>query len=144
MGGRLTFPGGGIYHGTKYAVEAISDVLRFEVRGFGVDVCIIEPGFIRSSFADTAVESVTQEDGPYAEYNAAVARSTAGIYHSPLGRLGGAPEAVAKAIEKAVTSRRPRTRYPVTPSARLFMGQHALLPDRAWDAVVGSSFPRPS
>ena len=54
------------------------------------------------------------------------------------------PDAVAKAIEKAITARRPRTRYPVTPSARLFMGQRALLPDRAWDAVVGSSFPRPS
>ena len=38
MGGRLTFPGGGLYHATKYAVEAISDALRFEVRGFGVDV----------------------------------------------------------------------------------------------------------
>ena len=51
---------------------------------------------------------------------------------------------MAKAIEKAITARRPRTRYPVTASARLFMGQRALLPDRAWDAVVGSSFPRPS
>ena len=44
MGGRLTFPGGGLYHATKYAVEAISDALRFEVRGFGVDVILIEPG----------------------------------------------------------------------------------------------------
>src|SRR5205085_6959936 len=44
MGGRLVFPGGGLYHATKYAVEAISDALRFEVRGFGVDVILIEPG----------------------------------------------------------------------------------------------------
>ena len=42
--GRLTFPGGGAYHATKHAVEALSDALRFEVRGFGVDVSIIEPG----------------------------------------------------------------------------------------------------
>ncbi len=48
MGGRLTFPGGGFYHATKYAVEAISDALRFEVRGFGIDVVIVEPGLIRS------------------------------------------------------------------------------------------------
>ncbi len=66
------------------------------------------------------------------------------VYHGRLGKLGGEPDAVAKAIEKAITARRPRTRYPVTASARLFMGQRALLPDRAWDAVVGSSFPRPS
>ncbi len=144
MGGRLAFPGGGAYHATKYAVEAISDVLRFEVRGFGVDVSIIEPGLIRTNFAETAVDSVTQDDGPYAAFNAAVSASTAGAYDGAIGKLGGGPEAVAKAVEKAVTTRRPRTRYPVTASARLFMGQRALLPDRAWDALVGSSFPRPS
>src|SRR5207302_8923943 len=44
MGGRLTFPGGGYYHATKHAVEAISDALRFEVRPFGIDVVVIEPG----------------------------------------------------------------------------------------------------
>ena len=48
MGGRFTFPGGGIYHATKHAVEALSDALRFEVKGFGVDVIIIEPGIIRT------------------------------------------------------------------------------------------------
>ncbi len=144
MGGRLTFPGGGAYHATKYAVEAISDVLRFEVRDFGVDVSIIQPGLIRTSFAETAVDSVAQDDGPYADFNAAVSASTAGAYEGAFGKLGGGPDAVAKAVEKAVTTRRPRTRYPVTASARLFMGQRALLPDRAWDAVVGSSFPRPS
>jgi NAD(P)-dependent dehydrogenase (short-subunit alcohol dehydrogenase family) len=144
MGGRLTFPGGGVYHATKYAVEAISDVLRFEVQGFGVDVSIIEPGLIRTNFADTAVGSVAHDDGPYAQFNVAVSASMAGAYDGPLSRLGGGPDAVAKAIERAVTSARPRTRYPVTPSARLFMRQHALLPDRAWDALVGRSLPRPS
>src|SRR5919202_21025 len=44
MGGKLTFPGGGFYHATKHAVEAISDAMRFEVGGFGVDVVLIEPG----------------------------------------------------------------------------------------------------
>src|SRR4051795_4008846 len=55
MGGRFTFPGGGFYHATKYAVEAISDALRFEVRGFGIDVVIVEPGLIRTSFGAAAV-----------------------------------------------------------------------------------------
>src|SRR5581483_4098653 len=58
MGGRLTFPGGGCYHATKYAVEAISDALRFEVRGFGVEVIIVEPGLIVTNFGDTAAASV--------------------------------------------------------------------------------------
>jgi NADP-dependent 3-hydroxy acid dehydrogenase YdfG len=143
MGGKLTFPGGGIYHATKHAVEAISDAMRFEVRGFGVEVSVIEPGLIKTNFAETSVGSVSHEDGPYAEFNTAVAAATAGAYEGPLAKLGGGPEAVAEVIEKAITARRPRTRYKVTASARLLMAQRALLPDRAWDAVVGTSFPRP-
>jgi NAD(P)-dependent dehydrogenase (short-subunit alcohol dehydrogenase family) len=143
MGGKLTFPGGGAYHGTKYAVEAISDALRFEVRGFGVHVSIIEPGLIKTSFGETAHGSVPQQDGPYAEFNAAVAKVTAEVYNGPLSKLGAGPEAVAKAIERAITARKPRTRYPVTASARLMMVNHALLPDRGWDAVVRSTYPRP-
>lgn len=143
MGGKLTFPGGGIYHATKYAVEAMSDAMRFEVQGFGIDVVVIEPGLIKTNFAETAVGSVSHEDGPYAEFNTAVSAATAGAYEGPLGRLGGGPEAVAKAIEKALTAKRPRARYPVTASARVLMTQRKLLPDRAWDAVVASSFPRP-
>ena len=50
---------------------------------------------------------------------------------------------MARTIEKALTARRPRARYPVTASARLLLAQRALLPDRLWDAAVGTSFPRP-
>jgi NAD(P)-dependent dehydrogenase (short-subunit alcohol dehydrogenase family) len=143
MGGKLTFPGGGIYHGTKHAVEAISDALRFEVRGFGVEVVVVEPGLIRTRFGEAAVGSVPREDGPYADFNSAVAATTARVHDGPLGRLGAGPEAVAKVIEKALTADRPRTRYKVTASARVLMAQRSLLPDRAWDAVVGTSFPQP-
>src|SRR3990170_2774178 len=59
MGGKMTFPGGGIYHATKHAVEAISDALRFEVKGFGVEVVVIEPGLIKTNFAETSVGSVS-------------------------------------------------------------------------------------
>jgi NADP-dependent 3-hydroxy acid dehydrogenase YdfG len=144
MGGKLVFPGGGIYHATKYAVEAISDAMRFEVRGFGVYVSIIEPGLIKTSFGETAHGSVPQqEDGPYAKFNAAVAKTTAEAYEGPLAKLGGEPDAVAKVVERAITARRPRTRYKVTASARLAMANRALLPDRGWDAFVGTQFPRP-
>ena len=146
MGGRLTFPGGGFYHATKHAVEAISDALRFEVRGFGIDVIVVEPGLIKTSFGDTAVsaiEEATSKAGPYADFNAAVARATAGIYDGPFAKLGGGPEAVANKVEKAISARRPRTRYPVTPSARLILTQRRLLPDRGWDAVMRTQFPPP-
>ena len=146
MGGKVVFPGGGLYHATKFAVEALSDAMRFEVEGFGVGVAIVEPGLIRTAFGDAAVGSIQSgtDDGPYGDFNSAVAATTAGAYDGPLARFAGAgPEAVAKTIERAIKARRPRTRYPVTASARIMMAQHAILPDRVWDRVVGTSFPRP-
>lgn len=143
MGGRLTFPGGGVYHATKHAVEAISDAMRFEVSGFGVHVVVIEPGIIRSSFGETAAGSVSAEDGPYAEFNAAVAEANATASDGPLGKLGGEPDDVAKVIEAAIAARRPRTRYRVTTSARVLITQRRLLPDRAWDRVMSAAFRRP-
>jgi short-subunit dehydrogenase len=147
MGGKLTFPGAGVYHATKYAVEAISDAMRFEVKGFGVDVVLIEPGLIKTEFAAAAVGALNtgtdDEGGPYAEFNQAVAASTVGAYEGPAAMLGGGPETVAKTIEKAIGSRRPKARYPVTPSARIVMGQRALFTDRMWDAFVGTQFPQP-
>jgi NAD(P)-dependent dehydrogenase (short-subunit alcohol dehydrogenase family) len=146
MGGKLTFPGGGYYHATKHAVEAISDALRFEVEGFGVHVSIIEPGLIRTGFADTATGSMdgSDEKHPYADFEEAVVRVTTENYErGPFSRLGGGPESVAEAIEAAVSDRNPRSRYVVTPSAHLFLGLRRLLPDRAWDAVLRSSYPQP-
>jgi NAD(P)-dependent dehydrogenase (short-subunit alcohol dehydrogenase family) len=145
MGGRLTFPGGGAYHATKYAVEALSDVLRFEVAGFGVKVVLIEPGLIRTQFGEAAVGSLAgiEQDGPYSRFNAHVARMTAGAYQGPMARLGAGPDAVARAIERAITKRRPKARYPVTASARIMLAQHAVLPARAWDALMGTTIPRP-
>jgi NAD(P)-dependent dehydrogenase (short-subunit alcohol dehydrogenase family) len=145
MGGRLSFPGGGIYHATKYSVEAISDVLRWEVQGFGVDVVLIEPGLIKTHFADTAVGTVSgsEEDGVYGEFNNAVSEMTAGAYEGPLAKLGGGPETVARAIEKAITKRRPRTRYLVTPSAKLALMQRRLVTDRMWDRLMRTNIPQP-
>lgn len=146
MGGRFTFPGGGLYHATKHAVESLSDALRFEVRGFGVDVIVIEPGLIQTSFGDTAaheLSAATGEDAPYAVFNRRIGEATASVYDGPLARLGGPPEAVAERIASALVARRPRARYPVTPSARLFLAQRRVLPDVGWDAMLRTRFPQP-
>ena len=145
MGGRLTFPGGGLYHATKYAVEALSDALRFEVRGFGVDVILIEPGLIVTSFGDVASASVAAaiDGGPYAEFNRKVAKVTQDAYRGPMARLGAGPEAVASTIARALTAKRPKARYPVTPSAHLMINQRRLTPDRAWDLMMRAQFPTP-
>ncbi len=144
MGANFTFPGGGIYHATKYAVEAISDALRFEVKGFGVDVVVIQPGLIRTEFGGTAAAEVQTGDGPYAEFNASVAKSTKEVYEKgPVSRLGGGPGTVAKAIERAITAGKPKIRYRVTPSAHLLIRQRSLMTDGMWDRFVASQFPRP-
>jgi NAD(P)-dependent dehydrogenase (short-subunit alcohol dehydrogenase family) len=145
MGGKLTFPGAGFYHASKYAVEAVSDALRYEVEGFGIKVSIIEPGLIRTGFADAAVGSMDNEDdGPYAGFDEAVARATTENYEQgPISRLAGEPEAVAGAIEHAISASSPRSRYAVTPSAHLLIGLRRLLPDGAWDAALRTTYPQP-
>jgi NAD(P)-dependent dehydrogenase (short-subunit alcohol dehydrogenase family) len=145
MGGRLTFPGGGLYHATKYSLEAISDALRFEVKGFGVDVVLVEPGLITTEFANTAVAKAGEAtgEGPYAEFDVKLAALTTGVYEGPMRRLGGGPDVVAKAIEKAISRRRAPTRVPVTASARLSILQRKLTPDRLWDAAMRVQFPQP-
>lgn len=144
MGGKLTFPGGGVYHATKHAVEALSDALRFEVAGFGIQVVVIEPGLIVTEFGETASASIAEIDhGPYAKFNAEVARVTSAAYTGPMARFGAGPEAVAAKISRALTSRRPGTRYKVTPSASLVIGMRRVMSDRMWDRFVRSQYPRP-
>ena len=145
MGANFTFPGGGAYHATKYAVDALSDTLRFEVQAFGIDVVIIQPGLIRTEFGATASSEVPETgDGPYAEFNARVAQATKEAYEAgPLSRLGGGPDRVARTVERAITTGKPKTRYRVTPSAHLLVGQRAVMTDRLWDAMLRTQFPQP-
>jgi NAD(P)-dependent dehydrogenase (short-subunit alcohol dehydrogenase family) len=164
MGGRLTFPGGGYYHATKHALEAISDALRFEVHGFGIDVILLEPGLITTDFGEAATASLAEAgpldgdgdgDGagagagagagedPYARFNATVGAVTAGAYDGPMRHLGAGPERVAKAIERAISRRRAPTRVTITPSAKLSIATRRLLSDRTWDAAMRAQFPQP-
>ncbi len=157
MGGKLVFPGGGWYHATKHALEAVSDALRFEVRGFGIDVILLEPGLITTEFGNAAVASMSEVDGPsagdaataaasadpYAKFNATVGAATAGAYDGPLRLLGAGPDRVAKVIEKSITKRRAPTRVTITPSAKLSIPSRRLMPDRMWDAMMRAQFPTP-
>jgi len=148
MGGRLSFPGAGHYHATKHALEALSDALRFELRGFGIDVILLEPGLITTEFGETASSAIAAagseaDEGPYARFNAAVGALTRGAYEGPMRRLGGGPDRVAKVIERVLSLRRPPARVAITPSAKLTIAARRLLSDRAWDAAMRRQFPEP-
>jgi NAD(P)-dependent dehydrogenase (short-subunit alcohol dehydrogenase family) len=141
MGGRLTFPFGGYYHASKHAVEALSDALRFEVRPFGVRVAIIEPGLITTRFGQTAAGTMTAATPAGSVYAEATAKVEAAMERSYGNRLMTAgPDAVAKAVEHAVTAKRPKSRYVVTPAARGLITLRATVPGKAWDRVVGGMF----
>jgi NADP-dependent 3-hydroxy acid dehydrogenase YdfG len=147
MGGELTFPGGGAYHATKHALEALSDVLRFEVGGFGINVVVIQPGLVESRFSETAVASIGARAvpaGPYAALEDVVVRTTATMTTTgTMARLSGVADDVARVIEKAITVRRPRPRYKVTAAAHVLIALRRLLGDRGWDWMLGRSYPQP-
>lgn len=147
MGGKLVFPGGGYYHATKYAIEAMSDALRFELRPFGIAVVLVEPGLIKSGFAEAVSSGLDgfAVDEAYRRFHEAVATSTRDVYEKgPLARLAGTPDDVARAVLRAITKARPRARYTVSMSAKLFLAQRRMLGDAGWDWLMRQSFPAPS
>ena len=147
MGGRVTFPGGAFYHASKHGVEAMSDALRYEVANFGIKVILIEPGIIRTAFGDTAIGTVEHpedDDDPYSSFNQQLMVRIHSAYRGGMSKLASSPpEAVAKVVERALSSSRPRARYMVTAGARAILIARRLLPDRAFDAMLRSQYPQP-
>jgi short-subunit dehydrogenase len=139
MGGRITFPVGGFYHATKYAVEAISDALRVEVKPFGIDVILVEPGLARSNFESRVSASLEvgapphEGDTAYADLLATNDKTTTSGFAND--RVTTGPEAVAEVIVKAVESSRPRSRYVVTPAAKLIISLRRFGGDRVWEVT---------
>ena len=139
MGGKLTTPLGGWYHATKYAVEALSDALRMELRPFGIDVVVVEPGGIRTEWYAIAADHLeaTAEGSAYADQIRAAAGSMRG--ESNLRRFSP-PEVIARTIVKIVTARHPRTRYAVGFMAKPLIAARQVLPDRAFDRLISAAF----
>ena len=143
MGGKIYTPLGAWYHATKHALEALSDCLRMELKSFGIDVVVIEPGGIRTEWPGIAAEKVraVSGTGPYAPQGNALADS---IASESTRRRSSPPELIAKTIGKAVTARRPKTRYAAGYGAKPMIFLHDVLPDRAFDAFIRRAVRMPS
>jgi len=136
IGGRIAIPFIGLYNGSKFALEAISDALRMETRPFGVRVILIEPGGVRTNFNAVATQRghrfATDASSPYHRYfeplNSFITQTEA--YSSP-------PERVARVIHRALTTQRPRARYAATPDARIMLAVMPRLPDGVRDGIWG-------
>src|SRR5690349_10754325 len=116
VGGRVTLPYFGVYNSTKFAVEALSDALRYELRPFGIDVALIEPGVIRTNFESTAATGL--QGLTSGAYRNALAKYD--TMSKAADRLASNPIVVAKAIARAVSARRASARY-VTPRSTHFV-----------------------
>lgn len=146
VGGRITTPGAGAYHASKHALESLSDALRFEVEGFGIDVIVVEPGAIRTRWVEKVVGSIDAKRdraGPYASFATAVGRRLATNDAGALALFAGEPIDVARVVEHAITTPRPATRYTVPSAARMFSLAHRWMPDRWWDLFMRTQYPRP-
>ena len=125
---------GGWYHVSKYSVEALSDALRMELKPFGIDVVIIEPGGIKTDWGHIAADHLA-ESSKGTPYEAEGLREAQTMHKAYSMRLLSKPSVVTRAISKAVNSRRPRARYRVGFGAGTLVFLHTILPARWWDAL---------
>ncbi len=139
ISGRLATPFLGPYAASKFALEAIADALRMELRPWGIQVSIVEPGSIATPIWDkgqAAADELEQRISPRARelYDPAIAAVRQAARDA--AARGVPPGRVAKAVAHALTARRPKTRYLIGNDARVQLALASLLPDRARDPIV--------
>jgi NAD(P)-dependent dehydrogenase (short-subunit alcohol dehydrogenase family) len=139
IGAKFYEPFGAWYHATKFAVEGLSDSLRMELKPFGVDVVLIEPGPILTEWNEIARDSLLERSG-HTDYGRYAKRAHRVLTEFDKPGRASTPEAVARKIRKAATTRRPAARYPVGRGARIITSSRDHLPDRVFDQVVSRMY----
>ena len=130
--GKMSTPLTGWYSASKHALEALSDALRVEVKPFGIQVVVIEPGAIKTEFSDVVKEKLENT-----EVSPAYERMT-DAWKKSIGNSSNAapPHVVAEAIQKAATTDNPRTRYAVPFEAKAFLFARGVLGDKVMDRLI--------
>ncbi len=138
MGGKMYTPLGAWYHGTKHALEGWSDCLRLELKPFGINVVILEPGVIATEFGDVVYEPMLKNSGKgaYAKMATVLAQAMKEMY----GKKGAASPAsvISDVISKIVIKDKPKTRYVAGKMAKPLMFARKYLGDRVFDAMLMS------
>jgi NAD(P)-dependent dehydrogenase (short-subunit alcohol dehydrogenase family) len=139
VGGEVSMPGAGAYTMSKYAVESLTDTLRFEVRPFGIKVISIQPGSVATNFghAGAAMFNPGQPDSPYAKFRENLVNLLLNPNQAPSGMP---PERIAQVILDAASNPQPRTHYKVGLVAKLLPRVRRLLSDRLWDRALRMQF----
>jgi NAD(P)-dependent dehydrogenase (short-subunit alcohol dehydrogenase family) len=139
VGGRLAIPYMSPYHMSKWGVEALADALRIELRPWGIEVVLIEPGSIATAMWDKAQdEAAGVIERMDAEGRALYGENVAALQASAQEEAarGIAPQRVAEVVGRALTARRPRTRYLVGRDAKINARVRRLVPDRVFDRLL--------
>ncbi len=135
IAGKMVMPFGAWYHVSKYSVEALSDALRMEMKPFGVDVVLIEPGGIKTDWGIIAAKHLAESSKGTA-YEEDALREAELMHKGYSGNYLSAPSVVTSAISRAVNSRRPRARYRIGRGACSMVLLHTVLPARWWDGMM--------
>ncbi|WP_461115461.1 oxidoreductase [Spirosoma jeollabukense] len=136
VGGKIVFPLGGWYHATKFALEALSDSLRNEVREFGVDVIVVEPGATKSEWGPIATDSLLNVSG-YTAYKGLAAK-THNVF-TQLSQNIAEPIVIAKLIKRGIEAIHPKTRYTTNQLAStVLLFLRKILSDKLMDRLIMS------
>ena len=133
IGGKLGEPHGSWYHATKFAVEGLSDSLRMELKQFGIDVVVIEPGAIITEWNSIARENLLKVSGN-TDYK--ILANKHAIMLANADKRGSQPVVVAKTIVKAAMAKRPKTRYATGGGAKIILFIRRILSDKMFDRLV--------
>lgn len=137
IGGKIANPLGGWYHASKFAVEALSDSLRMEVKQFGIDVMVIEPGGVRSEWSDIAMESA-RNVSRHPAYGKMVDKMIE--TGEKFKEKNVEPEVIANLIYKAITAKNPKTRYSGGFMAKPLLFVRKILSDKQMDKMILNQF----
>ena len=139
MGGKMYTPLGAWYHATKHAIEGWSDCLRLEVKQFGIDVVLIEPGMIKTNFGSEVGKGL----GKYVEgssYSSMIEPYVKMMEDPKMANMGTEPTVLAGVIAKAVNAKKPKTRYVKGQMAKPLMFIRKYMGDRVFDKVISKAF----
>ena len=136
IGGKIYTPLGSWYYATKHALEAWSDCLRIELKAFNIDVVIIEPGIIKTEFADVMIEPMLKRSGNtlYSKLAHKLAEATKNSYET---NSASEPEVIADLILKAIEAKKPKTRYAGGSLATPLLFIRKWGGDRTFDWILG-------
>ena len=136
IGGKMGESLGVWYHTTKFAVEGLSDSLALELKQFGINVIIVEPGLIRTAWYSIAADKMIEASGK-GPYSNIAKKKAASFRRAGTSRLASSPQTVANGIVKILGKKSPKLRYPIGGGARSLMLLRKLTSDRVFYGIIG-------